>query len=269
MVARFQHRPRPQPGTVREVSRRPGALHRFWWVTSEPFRLLIRLSSERWLCNTRWQLIATTLRLLSHILVGNLWWFAGFVAWMWIGPSKLVLGLVVAVLLGLETGLAIYRVANGRPHSLTLWRSAWRFHRQWPRIWTDCAAKTREVQGLDNARGGESRAAALRPVVDHPRMPWRFWFRWPVITFRVGVAPGRTFVQFERVTAAIAANMPWIHAIELDYDTDRDSFALLHVALDDVLVNSGRPNWVTGFQTDESDTPPRLRVIEGGEGEAA
>ena len=268
MLARLQHRPPPSPDTIRPVSRQPGTLHRFWWITSEPFRLLIRLLSERWLRNTRWQLIATAIRLTAHILVGNLWWLAGFIAWLWIGPSKLVLGVVVAMLISLEAGLAAYRFVTSHPHGMTLWRSAWRFHRQWPRIWTDCAAKTREVQGLDGSRGGESRAAALRPVVDHPRMPWRFWFRWPVITFRVGVAPGRTFAQFEQVIAAIAANMPWVHAIELDYGTDRDSFALLHVALDDVLVKSGRPNWVTHSNTDGNATP-RLRVIEGGGGEAA
>ena len=140
---------------------------------------------------------------------------------------------------------------------MSLWRLAWKFHRQWPRIWADCAAKTREIQSFDGGNYGESRAAAIRPVVDHPRMPWRFWFRWPVITFRVGVAPGRTFLQFERVISAMAANMPWIHALELDYGTDRDSFALLHVALRDVLVTPGRPRWIDGR--------PHLRLIDGGD----
>ena len=169
---------------------------------------------------------------------------AGFIVWLWVGPSQLVLGLVLAALWAMEVGLVVSRLRGPRPAALTLWRSAWRFHRQWPRVWADCAGKSREVQGFDGSRRGESRAGAVRPVVDHPRMPWRFWFRWPVITFRVGVAPGRTFAQFDRVVAAMAANMTWVHALELEYGTDRDSFALLHVALTDVLITPGRPTWI-------------------------
>ena len=251
--------PAPRP-----ISRRPGLVYRWLWIWSEPFRLLLRLVTERWLRGTRWHLAAAAFRLFAHALVGNPWWVAGFVAWTWIGPSRLVLYIIFSALVALEIGLGARRQVTGRPSGLSLWRLAWKFHRQWPRIWADCAAKSREIQGLDGSARGESRASALRPVVDHPRMPWRFWFRWPVITFRVGVAPGRTFAQFERVIAAMGANMPWIHALELDYGTDRDSFALLHVALGDVLLRSGQPEWIGQGET----ARPQLRVIEGG-GEVA
>ena len=250
--------------TGRVVNRSPGPVCRWWWILSEPFRLLLRLVSERWLRESWWYLAASALRLTAHVLVGNWWWVAGFITWLWVGPSRLVLVLVLSLLLALEIGLVAYRATAGRPTGLTLWRMAWRFHRQWPRVWADCAAKTREIQGLDGSRRGESRASAIRLVVDHPRMPWRFWFRWPVITFRVGVAPGRTFAQFERVIAAMGANMAWVHALELDYGTDRDSFALLHVALGDVLVDPGRPEWIgTPDGNEPAPGRPELRVIDG------
>ena len=247
-------------GSGRLINRRPGVAYRWWWIWSEPFRLLIRLVAERWLRGSCY-LLASFLRLSGHMAAGNFWWVVGFIAWLWVGPSQLVLGIVLAVLWLLEVGLTVYRLRFGRPAPLSLWRSAWGFHRQWPRVWADCAAKTREIQGYDGSLRGESRAAAMRPVVDHPRMPWRFWFRWPVITFRVGVAPGRTFAQFEKVIAAMGANVAWVHALELEYGTDRDSFALLHVALGDVLVKPGRPEWIG--QPDVPTVRPELQLIHG------
>ena len=186
------------------------------------------------------------------------WWFTAWLTWVWIGPTRPILISVAIAGLAIEGALAVYAIVRGRPHPVSLWRLAWKFHRQWPRIWADCAAKTREIQSFDGGRHGESRAGAIRPVVDHPRMPWRFWFRWPVITFRVGVAPGRTFAQFERVISAMGANMPWVHALELDYGSDRDSFALLHVALRDVLHRPARPTWLGDTEPDQ----PHLRLVD-------
>ena len=234
------------------VPHRPGLLYRWWWIWTEPMRLVIRLVSERWLRRTVWSLLFSAVRLLAHGIVGNPWWFAAWLAWVWLGPTRQVLAMVILAALLVEAVLAVQWLRAGRRSSVSLWRLAWKFHRQWPRVWADCAAKTREIQSMDGGRAGESRAAAIRPVVDHPRMPWRFWLRWPIVTFRVGVAPGRTFAQFERVVSAMSANVAWVHALELDYNTDRDSFALLHVALADVLDTPGRPGW----------TRPTLTVVE-------
>jgi hypothetical protein len=233
----------------------PGALWRLWWVWTEPARLLARLVSERFLRRHTWLWLAlSAARLVGHGLVGQGWWAVGL-AIVWFTPVPWRALLIVLVVL--EVVLAAYRFRVGRPHVVGLWRLAWKFHRQWPRAWADTAAKTREVQSFDGGARGESRAAAVRPVVDHPRMPWRFWLRWPVVTFRIGVAPGRTFAQFERVINAMAANMPWVHAIELEYRTDRSSFGLLHVALADVLATPATPGWAR----------PDLRIVQDDDGE--
>ena len=92
-------------------------------------------------------------------------------------------------------------------------------------------------------------------------MPWRFWVRWPVITFRIGVAPGRTFTQFEQVIAPMAANMPWVHSVELEYATDRSSFGLIHFALADVLADPATPAWAPTTGRDTGGR--RFRVIDG------
>ena len=233
------------------VSLEPGPVWRLWWVWTEPARLLLRLLSERLGRRRAWLWLAfSTLRLLAHQAIAQAWWTLGLLLAL-LTPVPLLVVLVALVVV--EVALAGFRRRVGRPHRLSLWRAAWRFHSQWPRAWADTAAKTREVQSFDGSSRGESRAAAIRPVVDHPRMPWRFWMRWPVVTFRIGVAPGRTFAQFERVVNAMAANMAWVHAIELEYRSDRSSFGLLHVALADVLEHSAAPAWGDG---------PQLRVIE-------
>ena len=225
------------------LSLEPGPLWRLWWIWTEPARLLMRLASERFVKRNPWLWLGcSAVRLAGHGMVGQPWWSAS-TALVVLTPVPFRPVLVALVII--ELVLLAYRLVVGRPHTLALWRLAWKFHRQWPREWADTAAKTREVQSFDGSSRGESRAAAVRPVVDHPRMPWRFWLRWPVVTFRIGVAPGRTFAQFERVINAMAANMPWVHAIELEYATDRSSFGLIHVALADVLAAPSTPRWAT------------------------
>jgi hypothetical protein len=236
------------------VSLEPGPVWRLWWVWTEPARLLLRLVSERFGRRRAWLwLVLSTTRLAGHGAVGHAWWTLGLAL---VASTPVPLRMVVVPLVLVELALLGYRLRVGRPHALALWRFGWKFHRQWPRAWADTAAKTREIQSFDGGQRGESRAAAIRPVVDHPRMPWRFWLRWPVVTFRIGVAPGRTFAQFERVINAMAANMPWLHAIELEYRSDRSSFGLLHVALADVLADSATPSWADGPQ-------PHLRLVDG------
>ncbi|MEM9561080.1 MAG: hypothetical protein AAGA93_00595 [Actinomycetota bacterium] len=223
------------------VSLEPTAVHRVWWIWTEPIRLLIRLVTERFLRQSTWVLLASAARLGAHLAVGNPWW-AALVVLVAVTPLTFWPG--VAAGLVVETGLwVLRRQRGGVPTPVSSWRLGWKVHRTWPRAFTDTAAKTREIQSFDAGRGGETRAAAVRPVVDHPRMPWRFWVRWPVITFRVGVAPGRTFRQLEQIMPAMAANMPWVHSIELEYATDRSSFGLIHFALADVLANPDLPDW--------------------------
>jgi len=232
-------------------------------VWTEPFRLLVRLVVERWVRRSTWMLVFSSTRLIGHLAMGHLWWTVGLVLIVLTGAE---LRSTVAVLAVLEVALVVRRFRLGRPSRVSLWRLAWKFHRQWPRVWADCAAKTRQIQSVDGGSRGESRAAAIRPVVDHPRMPWRFWLAWPVVTFRVGVAPGRTFAEFEKVVSAMAANMPWVHAVELEYRTDRSSFGLIHVALADILATSKRPTWRT---TRTDPDRPHLRLVDPDTGEVA
>lgn len=236
----------------------PGAVWRLWWVWTEPARLIARLVAERFLRGNPWASLGmSAARLAGHLAAGNPWGTLGLAVAV-LSPVP-VLAVAVA-LVAVEGALVAYRVARGRPHLVGFWRLAWKFHRQWPRAWADCAAKTRAVQGMDGGNRGESRAAAIRPVVDHPRMPWRFWLRYPVVTFRIGVAPGRTFDQFERIIAGLSANLPWVHSVELEYRSDRSSFGLLRVAVADVLAATAAPDWAT--------RPARLEAVDG-EGEAA
>jgi len=203
-------------------------------------------------------LLFSAIRLLAHLAIGNPWW-ALILAALAFTDVPLVGGLAAGLMI--EAMLGFRRWRDGRPHIISTWRLGWKIHRTWPREFVDTAAKTREIQSFDGSARGESRAAAIRPVVDHPRMPWRFWVRWPVITFRIGVAPGRTFRQFEQVIAPMAANMAWIHSIELEYDTDRSSFGLIHFALADVLANPDTPNWGDG-------NGRRFRVINNDDDQA-
>ena len=240
-------------GRVVGPSVEPGWLWRQWWIWTEPARLIARLFAEQ-VFGRRMsiRLLLSALRVLGHVAVGHFWWTALLVGrWMGFGlPFRLMLvvGLVV------ELGLIVRRVQLGRPSLLAAFRLGVKFHRVWPRVYADTAGKSERIQDREAGMGGESRAPVVRSVVDHPRVPWRFWVNWPVITFRVGVAPGRSFTQLERVMAQMSANIPWIHALELEYQTDRSSFGLLHVAIDDVLARSRRATWST--PTD------RLRLVD-------
>ena len=218
------------------LSLEPGPVWRFWWISTEP----ARLSDPAGVRAVHPPQPLALARPFNHPprsvtgLVGHAWWTLGLLLSA-VSPVPVRLMLVGLVLIEVAQSSATKSSRGSAAHGRRCGGLGWKFHRQWPRAWADTAAKTREVQSFDGSSRGESRAAAVRPVVDHPRMPWRFWLRWPVVTFRIGVAPGRTFAQFERVINAMAANMPWVHAIELEYRTDRSSFGLLHVALADVL----------------------------------
>ena len=221
----------------------PGFGYRLWWSATEPARLIIRLVVELFLRKSKWMLLPQAVRLVAHLAVGSPVTTLLVAAWLF-GP--LPFGAVLAAVAPVE-GWLLYRRWRGTGGRLLAWRLAWKFHRVWPRVWADAAARTQRVQAHT---GGEKTAAARqRPVVDHPRMSWRFWIRWPVVTFRVGTAPGRTFVEFERVMAAFAANLTWVQAVELEYGSDRSSFGLIHVSFTDVLAEVVRPDWAR--DTDE------------------
>ena len=240
----------------------PTGLWRVWWTYTEPFRLVLRLIAERNRHRTMLQMATSGARLVGHQAAGNPWWSL---------PTAVVLvtglpwWLVVVVGLVVEVALVVHWRRTGVRHAAAQWRLAWKFHRVWPRVWTDVAAKSRQIQDRESGGSGESRARSIRPVVDHPRMPWRFWLRWPVITFRIGVAPGRSFGQFEQIIDQMGANLPWIHSVELEYLTDRSSFGLLHVAVEDLLAEIDEPDWLDGGRSNVVDLPDWLADDDGEE----
>ena len=260
----------------------PGWLWRTWWIWTEPVRLLIRLFAESVGRRRMWlRLFFSLLRIVGHLAVGNPWWAAALVLWFLTGLpfwSALALGVVV------EAALLAAGILRGRPLMLSAFRLAIKVHRVWPRTYADTAAKSERIQDREAGNGGESRAPVARSAVDHPRLPWRFWVQWPVITFRVGVAPGRSFAQLERIMAQMSANIPWVHAVELEYRTDRSSFGLLHVSIHDVLARSRRPIWAPAEASNASGpgvwgravglfakppAPAGLRLVKDDEGQAA
>ena len=229
----------------------PGWVWRQWWIWTEPSRLMVRLFSEQVLKRRIWiRLFLSACRLAGHVLLGNPWWFAGclFLAIFTSVPVLVVVGVLVAF----EIGLLFARWRRGRPLGIATYRLGIKFHRVWARVYADTAGKSEFIQDREGGSTGESRAPVVRSVVDHPRLPWRFWVRWPVITFRVGVAPGRSFAQFEQIMAQMSAGIPWVHAVELEYRTDRSSFGLLHVSLEDALAVPQLPTWLT--KKDNSDS---------------
>ena len=224
----------------------PGWLWRGWWVWTEPSRLVLRLFSEQVLRRRRWLRLSVSFgRIVAHLAVGHAWWTSAIALWLFVGIPLLAL---ISIVVAFEIGLLLYRFRTGRPALPSLFRLAVKMHRVWPRVFADTAAKSERIQDREAGGLGEARAPVVRSVVDHPRLPWRFWAHWPVITFRVGVAPGRSFAQLERVMAQMSANIPWVHAVELEYRTDRSSFGLLHVALHDVLAETQEPSWTDGLQ---------------------
>ena len=118
-------------------------------------------------------------------------------------------------------------------NAITTWRAV---RKRWPRSWDDYAGRTRMVQA---ATGKEpSTPVRWRPLVDHPRISW--WMSVDTaqrsVTFIVGPPPDRTFAEFAVALPALAARLPWVDSLDLDFESERSSFGRLRVFFDDVLA---------------------------------
>jgi hypothetical protein len=82
-------------------------------------------------------------------------------------------------------------------------------------------------------------------MVDHPRISW--WMRTDVdqvsVGFTVGPPPDRTFAEFAVALPALAAKLPWVHSIELDFESERSSFGDLRIYFADPLAAPVSSEW--------------------------
>ena len=199
--------------------------------------------------------VGIRVRWLLHVLVGN--------------PVHTVAAIVVAVWFRSVPGLIAFVIVAGlvelwiriRFESggwLVTWRTRWWFRRGFPRWWTDLAAKTRQVQAEVGSSREPIASARLRPVADHPKMSWWVRVDWPVISWWVGPPPGRSFAEFDRNTAILAASVPAAVGVELEYRRETDSVGRLSVAFVDVLDAVRTPEWVD----DKPEPPAELHLVD-------
>jgi hypothetical protein len=82
-------------------------------------------------------------------------------------------------------------------------------------------------------------------MVDHPRISWlmRADVDQQSVGFTVGPPPDRTFAEFAVALPALAAKLPWVHSIELDFESERSSFADLRVYFADPLATTVASDW--------------------------
>jgi hypothetical protein len=209
-------------------------LYRVWWPFLDVGRLLIRFGVERWRSSWLWPL-GMTLRLALHHLVASPWLvlLAALIVWRH-DRLSLLLGALVVVLveLVLRVGERFWRPATW----VMCLRKGLGVRRRFPRLWADYAGRTKRVQAETGKE--PSTPVRWRPLVDHPRISW--WLSVDTaqrsVTFVVGPPPDRTFAEFAVALPAVAARLPWVDSLDLEFESERSSFGRLRVFFDDVLA---------------------------------
>ena len=216
-------------------------LYRIWWPVLDLGRLVVRTGVERWRSSWVWP-IGMGLRLALHHLIGSPWMVpaVGLVVWH---PSR---GTAVAALLVVALIEAVLRLGE-----LRSWFAAWvmcerrslAVRRRFPRLWADYAGRTKRVQAETGKE--PSTPVRWRPLVDHPRISWLMWadVDQASVRFTVGPPPDRTFAEFAVALPALAARLPWVHSIELDFESERSSFGDLRVYFADSLAVTVASDW--------------------------
>lgn len=229
-------------------------LYRIWWRLGLSARVLPRYWSERF---PRLAPTGVRLRWLLHVAIGNPIQTATFA--IVASFFRSIPGLVAVVLV---VGLVElwFRLRFDDGGWLVTWRSAWWFRRNFPRWWTDLAAKTRQVQAEVGSSREPIASARLRPIADHPKMSWWVTIEWPVITWWVGPPPGRSFKQLAQSTTILAASVPAAVGVELEYERETDSIGRLSVAFVDVLDTVRAPEWA-GDQPTGAE-PMELHLVD-------
>ncbi len=151
---------------------------------------------------------------------------------------------MAAVLVGLvEAGLRLGQRWSRVAAWVMCQRRSLAVRRRFPRLWADYAGRTKRVQA---EMGKEpSTPVRWRPLVDHPRISWlmRADVDQHSVGFTVGPPPDRTFAEFAIALPALAAKLPWVNSMELDFESERSSFGDLRVYFDDPLAVTVASDW--------------------------
>ena len=193
---------------------RMNPIYGIWWRMLLSSRLVLRFWSERYP-----KLAPTGIRLrwLVHLLVGNpIQTLAGIVV-LTLFRSQIGLIWFASVVLAVELWFRLRFTSGGWVVS---WRMAWWFRRGFPRWWADLAAKTARVQAEVGTSKEPVSSARMRPVADHPKMGWWPQVSWPVVSWWVGPPPGRSFLELDKNTTILAANVSNAVDVDLTYSKE-------------------------------------------------
>ena len=247
-------------------------VHRFVWNLLMRRRRNLRFLAARFPWFAPW---AVRVRMLAHVLVGNVHVTAGLVLcwWLWptigFGPAAWS-GFGIAAFGELFLQLGFYFPSRfGWLRWPVGWREGWAVRAYLPAAWADGAAKTAAVQAEVGTSSEPTAPAKLRPVADHPKLSFVPFVEWPTVSFWVGPPPGRTFAALDEMADVLAANLPRCHSVTVEYRRATDSFGRISFTFDDVLEDQT----VTAppLATLDNVEPPaevgraRLELVAGGD----
>ena len=256
-------------------------LYRLWWQFLMELQPIVRFGAERLPHLAPW---GVRTRTALHLVVGNpvqiLATIAGLLVWPPTGiPLRWLWLTLTAVYIG---SLVWHRIRFAQGGWLVGWREAWRLRRRWPAVWATVAAKTTRVQAEVGTSNEPIASARLRPIVDHPKLSWLPSIDWPVVSWWVGPPPGRSLVALDELAVVLAANMPRVSDVTIDYEREHDSYGRLIVSFADTTGQVTTPPWHTPVEAptvlgelpadeldaaviafDNEPTYPPLRVVDG------
>jgi hypothetical protein len=220
---------------------RTTAVYRVWWPMLDLGRLAVRTGVERWRSSWVWP-IAMAIRLVLHHVIGSPWALAA-IGIVVLFPNRLGLLAGGLLLISFELAFRVGERWSRRALCVMCWRRGLAVRRRFPRLWADYAGRTKRVQAETGKE--PSTPVRWRPLVDHPRVSWlmRTDIDQRSVGFTVGPPPDRTFAEFAIALPALAAKLPWVHSIELDFESERSSFGGLTVYLADPLAAAVESDW--------------------------
>ncbi len=251
-------------------------VYRLWWQFLMELRPGVRFFAERFPRVAPW---AVRFRSLAHWVVGNpvqaLAVLVGFLVWVRAGvPFLNAAGFVVCI--NISMGI-FHRVGVDSGSRWVGWCEAWRLRRQWPSVWAAVAAKTSRVQAEVGTSKEPIASAVLRPVADHPKMSWLPRIDWPVVSWWVGPPPGRSLAALDELAVILAANLPRVADVSVEYERENDSHGRLIVSFNNSFAKASAPPWpeeatdepindldaaIVAFER-KQPSRPNLRVVDG------
>jgi len=202
--------------------------YRIWWLLLDGVRLLIRAAVETRRNSLIWP-AAMTIRWAYHLAIASPWAAIALAVVIATGPTRQGLSVAAVSCVLVEVVVLVLRLTRWSAVEW-LWtlRRAITVHRKWPRGWGDYSGRTGQVQAATGAE--PSTPVRWRPLVDHPRLSWLFTTTAPsTVEFIVGPPPDRTYQHLVEAAPAMAAKFSFVESIEVDYDSDRSSLAVLIV----------------------------------------